>query len=566
MNVHCRIKGISNKNFGTILDDSPTLSQELVGAVSQALTLGGDLELAIVTFFNVHKDVFKLSRDLSTTNIEGLPNDKDAIQQKFELTWRTITATKENEHMDDFMLLDREAHGEQAPFVTHQGVIYTDFANIAPLTGPNASYFAEIRDEAARHPELITPQNEPVVTVDIEPDALMDKLNDVQWDRLPKEVADACRALPAFQLRQFADDVAKGKQVKAEAILQASADIQTLLTTPAKFTDFSGRTFNCTAYEYAYWAKDTHMRRMLESHMDDETKTDLLEKIDEIERSGLAYQQHGVSYQNPHYDMSFVLKNLNLDEFHQLKTMVGQNSVKLNHATADNYATLAFTATEYEQLKKELAPHKIVWNWILSCLGSFQCLGYLTYPAFFIASFFITSSAKPIGKKLQFDFKSLITALDTYVTNFDRRDDHQREEAWLNVGKAQREVPAHIAHEYCRPDRSFYPPPEFNETRLPRCFTFDDNFTRVTEWFQWFREDSFHSGLGVHFAISRGSRLVLREGAAIAVNTWECRADSALDLAAVRRLDEVRTADLTLSRSNLGLIEPELDDGARLSL
>ena len=85
--------------------------------------------------------------------------------------------------------------------------------------------------------------------------------------------------------------------------------------------------------------------------------------------------------------MSFVLKNLSPDEFRQLQTMVGKNIAKINKATAKNYATLAFTAPEYEQLKKQLAPQTSVWNWMLSCLGSFQCLGYLTYPAFFIASF-----------------------------------------------------------------------------------------------------------------------------------------------------------------------------------
>ena len=162
----------------------------------------------------------------------------------------------------------------------------------------------------------------------------MDKLGDVLWDGLPKEVADACRALPDFQLRQFTDDVAKGKQDEAEAILQASDDQQTLLTTPAKFTDYSGRMFNCTAYEYAWWAKDTHMRRMLESHMDDATKTQLLERVNAMELTGLVYRQYGVSYQNPHYDMSFVLRDLNLDEFLQLKTMVSQNIAKINSATA----------------------------------------------------------------------------------------------------------------------------------------------------------------------------------------------------------------------------------------
>ena len=549
LNIHCRAKGKSRKNFGQILDNNAALSQALVDTVSSALTHGHDVEHAIITFVNAHKKAteFNLSDDLS-------PADKEAIQAKFEMTYRTVTATKENPHMDDFMILDTEARGERDIFFTQKGLICTDFANMAPTTGPNQGYFTEIREEASTHPEVMRPQDEPVNTVDIEPEALMDKLGDVQWDRLPKEVADACRALPAFQLRQFPDDVAKGQQDEAEAILQASDDKQTLLTTRAKFTDYSGRTFNCTAYEYAYWAKDTHMRRMLESHMDDETKTQLLERVNEMEHTGLAYQQHGVSYQNPHYDMSFVLKNLNLDEFRQLQTMVGQNITKINNATADNYATLAFTATEYEQLKKELAPQTSVWNWILSCLGSFQCLSYLTYPAFFIASFFITSSAKSIGNKLQkdFDFHSLITALETYVNTYATRwGYHELEMVWLEVGKAQRDVPAHIAHEYCRGDRSFDPRPEFNEDTLPRVLTFYNSVTAVKSWFPL---TSSSSGLGFDFGLLRRAR----GGSAAGAAGWAAGAAApTLDLAAVSHLDEVRTADLTQSRENLTLIGRE---------
>ena len=191
------------------------------------------------------------------------------------------------------------------------------------------------------------------------------------------------------------------------------------------------------------------MRRMLESHMDDETKRQLLDKIDEIEREGLAYQQHGVPYRNAHYDMSFILKNVTLDEFRHLKTLLGQSSDKLNTATQDNYQTISFTATEYEQLKKELAQQK-VRSLMPVCFASFQFLSYITYPIFFIASFFITSPAEKLINQLKnaFDFDSLITALDIYVTNYDKWDYHQREEAWMKVGKAQRDVPAHVAHEY----------------------------------------------------------------------------------------------------------------------
>ncbi|MDF1826753.1 MAG: hypothetical protein P1U39_00515 [Legionellaceae bacterium] len=547
LNIHCRAQGISNINFGEILDNNAALSEALVECISMALTNGDDVEASIIMFVNEHTRAFSLSRDLN-------PDDKNAIQTKFETTYRTVTATDENEHMDDFMILDNEARGPNALFFTQKGLICTDFANIAPTTGPNQAYFAEIKQEAATHPNVMRPQDEAIVEVDIEPEALMDKISDIQWDRLPKEVADACRALPAFQMRQFPDDVAKGKQDDAEAILNASAadNKQALLTTPAKFTDYSGRTFNCTAYEYAYWAKDTHMRRMLESHMDNETKTYLLDKIDEIERSGLAYQQHGIAYKNPHYDVSFVLKDLSPDEFCHLQTMVGQSNTKIQGATEDNYHAIPFSATEYEQLKKDLAPHTGVWMWMLSCLGSFQSLAYLTYPAFFLASFFITPPANTIANKLTFDFNSLITALDTYVTNYDRWNWHDRDAAWLKVGQAQRDVPVHIANEYCRPDRSFHPCPEFNERTLPRVFTFDNYVTSCNSWFPL---SAGSSGLGVDCGLIR----CVAPNARPAGGPRYSRQDSfvaSVDLRAVTRLDEVRTADLTQSREILDVATP----------
>jgi hypothetical protein len=351
LNIYCRIKGISDENFGAILDDSPVLSQELVDIIALALNRGAAVESAIIAFFNKHKEEFNLTRDLTM-------DDKDIIVQKFTITYRTVTATKENPHMDDFMFLDTEARGEHDIFITNRGLICTDFTNIAPTTGPNQDYFAEMRQEARMHRDIATPQDEPVISIDIAPEALMDKLDDVPWERIPREVVDACCALPAFIVRQLLDHVAKGKQDEAYAILRSSENKQTLLRTPGKFTDYSGRAFHCRAYEYAYWAKDRHMQRMLEDRMDDETKAFMLRQIKKIERSGLAYQQHGVSYQNAHYDMSFVLRNLSVDEFHQLKMMVGQSSSKIQQATAKNYHNISFTATEYEALKKILKQHR----------------------------------------------------------------------------------------------------------------------------------------------------------------------------------------------------------------
>jgi hypothetical protein len=271
----------------------------------------------------------------------------------------------------------------------------------------------------------------------------------------------------------------------------------------------------CAAYEYAYWAKDKHMCRMLESHMNDETKAFMLEKVKEMEHSGLAYQQHGQSYKNSHYDMSFVLKNLSPDEFLQLQTIVGQKGAKIQDATKDNYQQIAFTATEYEGLKKALKQH----------------------------------APNRFSEKLKFDFHSLITALDTYVTNYDKWDRLQQAEAWMKVGIAQRDVPAHVAHEYCRTDRSFDPLPSFNEKNLPRVLTFDD-YTGTADK-SWFPLSSSSSGLGFDFALIRGPG----PGPSL---RWPPpppptarRSGPVIDLAAIRHLDEVRTVDLTQSCENL---------------
>ena len=85
-------------------------------------------------------------------------------------------------------------------------------------------------------------------------------------------------------------------------LLKVTASKQDLLLTETLFTDYSGRTFNCTAYEYAYWAKDTHMCRMLEQQMDADTKTAMLKRCEAIENDGLTYKQHGEIKNSKHFD------------------------------------------------------------------------------------------------------------------------------------------------------------------------------------------------------------------------------------------------------------------------
>ena len=79
-------------------------------------------------------------------------------------------------------------------------------------------------------------------------------------------------------------------------------------------TDYSGRTFKCTAYEYAYWAKDRHMCRMLEGSMDEKTKALMLKRCEEIEKKGLTYTQNGKEIKgSKHFDLTplkTALKNM----------------------------------------------------------------------------------------------------------------------------------------------------------------------------------------------------------------------------------------------------------------
>ncbi len=268
---------------------------------------------------------------------------------------------------------------------------------------------------------------------------------------------------PIRLLDKFLERVAYGEQDTAERLFtdvyQGNEEkIQIALCCKRRFTDYSGRTFNCTAYEYAYWAKDTYMCRMLEHYMDDPTKAQTLARIDKIENTGLSYQQHGDEHQSAHFD---------------------------------------------------LIPLKTALQEYLNGNGQ-----------------------------------------DAWFADIFR---DEREAAWMKVGMAQRDVPAHIAQEYCRTDRPFDPIPSFNVDRedipkdtLPRGLAFYNWYSDCGDL--WFPLVSFTSGLGFDFAIMRGEAV------------WPARAYGAglvamstasTDLAVITRLEEVRTIDLKLSCDHL---------------
>lgn len=259
---------------------------------------------------------------------------------------------------------------------------------------------------------------------------------------------------PILDITPFKTCVAWGEQADVLRLLQESKtkdrhDTPNLLLAVEPFTDYSGRTFTCTAYEYAYWAKDRYMLRMLEAQMDEPTKEAMSRRIDKLEQQGLTYTQHG-------------------------KTIAGSKY---------------FDITPLKAAYEDYIRIYTVWE---------------------------QANHPDAGR-------------DAVVT------------AWMTVGKAQRDLPVHYVNEYFRLDRSFHPTPTFNEEELPRILTLKNWRTNeVKPLFPLRLTES--SGLGVDFAFT--GRWGVPAG-------WGGTASALIDLAAVTRLDEVRTNDLIQSRKNL---------------
>jgi hypothetical protein len=225
-----------------------------------------------------------------------------------------------------------------------------------------------------------------------------------------------------------------------------------LLLQRGNVTDYSGRTFkNITAYEYAYWAMDTHMCRMLERHMDEATKTEILARCEVIERDGLTYKQDSLVKNEKHF----------------------------------NFKPLITAYTQYLEI----------------------------YPTWIIPG------------------------------NYDAV-----EAAWMAVGMAQRALPVHVMNEYCRPDRSFSPTPSFqvNGDDLPRSLRYINYILNGSLNIYPLTLSNF-SNLGVNFALWRASQL----NASGRIMPFDA---VSIDLAAIRHLDAVRTADVKQSLEILGKI------------
>ncbi|MDI1352069.1 MAG: hypothetical protein PSV35_04755 [bacterium] len=450
VNIYCRAHGLGSANFGQILDESEELSQTIAGFVLSLQQGGPRIEDVLLDFINEHRITFGLKNPLR-------PVDRGQMKKQFTEQFAEI---KESPHFDEFTLLDSTKPG---PFLIHQGSICLNFAEFVKAGFPalDPEFFATVRNDFKGRLNAITHNNPSVhASIELSLAELLEKIKDEDHlgavlKKLPPEEQAAILASPQIkrlQLPKFFHQVAKGQQNEAEQLLKANPDVQLLLH-HGEFTDYSGRTFNCTAYEYAYWAKDTHMCRMLERLMDEETKAHMLNRCEAIEAHGLTYTQHGQELISKH-----------------------------------------------------------------------------------------------------FDFTPLKAALQAYIQGY--RDWERTENwdammaAWIVVGMAQRDVPAHVAQEYCRDDRVFSPLARFDDASLPRTLTYYNWSTERDEsWFPLALPNS--SGLGVDFALIHGGDGA--RGWDGWVDGYRQRGPATMlrDLGTVSRLDEERSADCTLSLEHL---------------
>jgi hypothetical protein len=98
------------------------------------------------------------------------------------------------------------------------------------------------------------------------------------------------------------------------------------------------------------------------------------------------------------------------------------------------------------------------------------------------------------------NWDNLIDALRITVSLYKQSNWKEGDKAWIErVGGAQLTLPAHVINEYCHPNRSFFPCPNFRDpSPLPRIRTIGE------EW--WFAAMYNGGSLGTAFAIYRGGQ------------------------------------------------------------
>ena len=143
--------------------------------------------------------------------------------------------------------------------------------------------------------------------------------------------------------------VMHGEQDKAEKILKIYPE---LLTMTGFATDYSGRTFETTAFRYALWALDTRYmcNMMLDclpyTEQGETIKQNLLTQFNAQTQDGLDYELNGMTIHEAHYDFSPITAALEtyIDEYDNWFANNNLDSLRSHWWTAVGLAQRYFPA------------------------------------------------------------------------------------------------------------------------------------------------------------------------------------------------------------------------------
>ena len=351
-----------------------TLVEALGKAVNEALAHSASVEETLISFINQHQHRFGLTTRISEESLPALTG-RPTFNERFKSHWEEI---KESPHFDEFMVLAKR----RGLFVTHQYSMAIHFASFLQMGWQDNRLDGQLQDfHTVDKPDNVIPYKNEHINAGIEEieidlsqmdkDALQVLYEDISnypdQTRSNELLAQFKLERPDFKpkidAKQFLQHVAFGEQDKAEALLQQDPELaQELLQTDAiPFTDYSGRTFKCTAYEYAYWAKDSHMQRMLEKYIriHEETRQliekraqDITKPVPSVGPSGFSGRLFGPATKPPglHYTTKDKQGNMieHQDEGFDLTPLIDA----LNHYVAEYYKKPNKTEADWDVLKK----------------------------------------------------------------------------------------------------------------------------------------------------------------------------------------------------------------------
>ncbi len=266
----------------------------------------------------------------------------------------------------------------------------------------------------------------------------------------------------------------------AEKLLDLHPQLKQLLLQKANVTDAASHHFTrITPYQYARWAKDTHMWKMLEKYM---TPQEIQKQRDEMKTQQFK-SQHGSYWDCPKkYDLHL----LTVDKVPTLKELAEQNLPTLIQVQ-EKSKTPVFYLYGYQYCQDNV-------NGIMPALTELDKTQFQDELALLKEetshTIQVTNTAKYQALHAEIETKqahfvnSLINALQEYThfyNGYERKKKLHPDKAafkkqfwkplvalWCKIGEAQRRVPMHIVNEYCRYNRCFDQKPDFKEKTLPR--------------------------------------------------------------------------------------------------